>query len=161
MVSRLTVNLGDMQTKHGHGEGSSPVLYGETLVVNWDHEGNSFVVALDKRSGEELWRSPRDEVTSWGTPVVVEHEGKPQVVISGTERVRGYDLASGDASPVAAADRVYVTDLEGVTVVISHSAEPTLLAQNRLNDRFAASAAIAGRELFLRGERYLYCIAEE
>ena len=99
MVSRLTVNLGDMQTKHGHGEGSSPVLYGETLVVNWDHEGNSFVVALDKRSGEELWRSPRDEVTSWGTPVVVEHEGKPQVVISGTERVRGYDLASGDASP--------------------------------------------------------------
>ena len=52
-------------------------------------------------------------------------------------------------------------DLNGVTIVFSHSAEPTLLALNRLNDRFAASAAIAGKEMFLRGEKYLYCIAEE
>ena len=40
-------DLGDMHTKHGHGEGASPALYGETLVVNWDHEGPSFIVAFD------------------------------------------------------------------------------------------------------------------
>jgi hypothetical protein len=65
------------------------------------------------------------------------------------------------ASPVAAANRVYVTDLEGTTMVLSHTNPPRVLALNRLNDSVAASAAIAGRELFLRGEKYLYCIAKE
>ena len=67
------------------------------------------------------------------------------------------------SSPVAAADRVYITDRLGVTLVISHSDDenPKALSQNRLNDRFSASAAIVGRELFLRGEKYLYCIARD
>ncbi len=39
-----------MRSKHGHGEGSSPALHGNTLIINWDHEGRSFVVALDKRN---------------------------------------------------------------------------------------------------------------
>ena len=88
-------DLGEMQTKHGHGEGSSPALYGDTLIVNWDHEGQSFVAAFDKRNGKQRWKAAREEVTSWATPIVVEHAGKPQVVISGTHRVRGYDLATG------------------------------------------------------------------
>ena len=104
-----------MQTKHGHGEGSSPTLYGDTLVVNWDHEGPSAIVALDKVTGEQLWRVERDEVTSWATPIVVEVDDRPQVIVSGTKRVRGYDLETGQpiwecgglsdnvvASPVAA-----------------------------------------------------------
>ncbi|REJ90736.1 MAG: hypothetical protein DWQ34_16680, partial [Planctomycetota bacterium] len=64
-------DLGDMLVKHGHGEGASPALHDETLVVNWDHEGDSFLVAFDKRTGEERWRVPRDEVTSWATPIGV------------------------------------------------------------------------------------------
>ena len=262
------LDLGEMQSKHAHGEGASPALYGDTLVVNWDHEGPSFLAALDKSTGREKWRVPRNEVTSWATPVVVEVDDKPQVVVSGTERIRGYDLATGAviwecgglsanvvaspvagfgmvfagssydirallairvqgaqgdltgsdrivwrrsrgtpyvpspllyreslyflrhyqgvlsrveaktgaerhgpfrlggirnvyASPVAAAGRVYVTDLEGSTVVISHGAEPELLSFNRLDDSFGASAAIAGRELYLRGEENLYCLADE
>ena len=63
-------DLGDMLVKHGHGEAASPALYGETVIVNWDHEGESFIVALAKRTGEELWRQLRDEVTSWATPIV-------------------------------------------------------------------------------------------
>ncbi|MBT5621530.1 MAG: PQQ-binding-like beta-propeller repeat protein, partial [Verrucomicrobia bacterium] len=88
-------DLGDMQVKHGHGEGASPLLHGETVVVNWDHEGASLIVALAKRTGEELWRQPRDELTSWATPIVVTHDGQAQVVVSGTRRVRGYDLKTG------------------------------------------------------------------
>jgi outer membrane protein assembly factor BamB len=90
-----TKDLGRMNTKHGHGEGSSPALHGNTVVVNWDHEGQSFVMALDKQTGEERWKVVRDEVTSWATPIIVEHAGKPQLIISGTERVRSYDLATG------------------------------------------------------------------
>jgi outer membrane protein assembly factor BamB len=262
-------SLGQMHSKHGHGEGSSPALYGETLIVNWDHEEQSFVVALDKRTGNERWRVSRPEDTSWATPIVVEHAGKAQVVVPGTNRVRGYDLADGTvlwecgglssnivaspvtangfvyagssydtrnllairldgakgditgtkqvvwsrtrgapyvpspvlygdslytlqhyqgvisridvltgkddggpfrlgaisdvyASPVGAAGRIYVTSREGVTQVMSHGEKvPRILAVNRLDDSFSASAAIAGREMFLRGERFLYCIAEE
>ena len=257
-----------MQPLHGHGEGSSPALYGDTLVVNCDHEGQSFVAALDKRSGAVRWTIDRNEVTSWASPIVVKQDGVPQVIVSGTNRMRGYDLdtgkliwecgglssnivaspvysdgmvfagssyekrsllalrldgAKGDitgtnrvawtrshgtpyvpspllyddslyflghyqgvlsrvnartgkddpgafrlagiqdvyASPVGAADRVYITDRDGTTLVLSHAARPKVLAENRLDDRVNASASIAGGELFIRGERYLYCIAEE
>lgn len=261
-------DFGPMQSLHGHGEGASPALSGDTLIINWDHEGRSFIAALDKRTGDVRWKVERDEVTSWATPLVVEHAGRPQVVVSGTNRVRGYDLADGEilwecgglsanivaspvasdgvvyvgssydkrallairldgakgditgsdhvlwsrsrgtpyvpspllygdtlyflthyqgilnrvdaasgqdrpgplrlggvtevyASPVAAADRVYVTDRSGLTLVISHSDKPRLLAKNQLDDIFSASAAIAGRELFLRGEKNLYCLSDD
>jgi len=261
-------DLGKMLTKHAHGEGASPALYGDTLVVNWDHRGQSFAVAFDKTMGKQKWRVDRDEVTSWSTPIVVNHNGKPQVIISGTACVRGYDLQTGDvlweceglsnnvvaspvsgdgmvfagssydtrnilairldgakgditgtanvvwsrrrgppyvpspllygdslyflahyqailsrvnaktgdndagpfrlegirdiyASPVGADGRVYITDQNGVTLVLSHSEIPRVLAVNKLDDSFSASAAIVGKELFLRGKSYLYCIAEE
>jgi outer membrane protein assembly factor BamB len=88
-------DLGDMTVKLGFGEGSSPVLAGDRLVVQWDHEGESFVVALDANTGRELWRRSREETTSWATPLVVEHAGKAQVITSATSKVRAYDLASG------------------------------------------------------------------
>ncbi|HEY2249438.1 MAG TPA: PQQ-binding-like beta-propeller repeat protein, partial [Planctomycetaceae bacterium] len=88
-------DFGLLQPLHGHGEGSSPALYGETLIVNCDHEGQSFVVALDKRTGKERWRTDRKEVTSWASPIVVKQGESPQVIINGTTRVRGYDLATG------------------------------------------------------------------
>ena len=91
------VDLGDMTTRLGYGEGSSPALWGDTLVINWDHEGDSFVVALDKRTGKELWRKDRPgELTSWSTPVIREHEGREQVIVAGAERTRSYDLRNGD-----------------------------------------------------------------
>ena len=65
------------------------------------------------------------------------------------------------ASPVAAAGRVYITDLQGTTLVISDSDTPEVLGLNRLDEVVSASAALVGRELFLRGERHLYAIAEE
>jgi outer membrane protein assembly factor BamB len=89
-------DLGDLATRRDFGEGSSPLLAGEALVVNWDHEGDSFIVALDRRTGRELWRHGRDEVTSWSTPLAVEVDGRTQVVVSASGRIRGYDLASGE-----------------------------------------------------------------
>ncbi len=260
--------LGKMHSKHGHGEGSSPALYQDTLIINWDHEGQSFILALNKTTGDQLWRQDRKEVTSWASPIVVVVEGQPQVILAGTERIRGYDLASGTpiwecgglsnnvcatpvaadgiliagssydvramlaielagatgditgtdqvlwsttqrtpyvpspllyrgkvyflrhyqgiltqldartgaeeigpfringirdvyASPAAAADRIYITDREGVTIVLSHSEMPRMLSANRLDDRFSASPAIVGKELFLRGEQFLYCLANQ
>jgi outer membrane protein assembly factor BamB len=90
------LQLGKMETRNGFGEGSSPSVHGDMLVVQWDHEGPSFIVALDKRTGEVKWRRERDEPTSWATPLIVEVDGRAQVVTAGTNRVRSYDLATGE-----------------------------------------------------------------
>ena len=260
--------LGRMHSKHGHGEGSSVVLAGGRVIVNFDHQGQSYVAAYDKRTGERLWKRDRDEVTSWATPIVVEHGGQHQVIVSGTGRVRAYDLetgevvwecgglsanvvaspvaadgmvyaassydtrallairlegASGDitgseqvvwnrfrgtpyvpspllygrtlyflshyqnvlscvdvetgknrhgphrlegihnvyGSPVGSAGRVYITDLDGTTQVLSHSDELEVLATNHLDDSFSASAALIDGEFYLRGRHFLYCLAED
>ncbi|MDP7052055.1 MAG: PQQ-like beta-propeller repeat protein [Verrucomicrobiota bacterium] len=259
-------DLGKMEVKHGHGEGASPALHGDTVVINWDHEGDSFVVALNIATGRELWRQPRDEPTSWSTPIIIEHAGKPQVIISATHAIQAYDLATGRviwscggmpnnvvaspvaqegiviagasyvrksmlaidlngakgnltdtnkvlwrrrtgtpyvpslllhkgtlyffhhyqnilsiadartgkehgpfriplrsvyASPVAAADRIYLTDLSGTTLVLAHGKQAKVLARNELGEPMSASPALVGRELYLRGARHLFCIAEK
>ena len=262
-------DLGKMQTLHAHGEGTSPVLAGNLLIVCWDHEGDSFLYAFDKQTGQQRWKVPRDEKTSWSTPLVVDQAGKSQVIVSATKRVRGYDIltggqiwecagltenvvsspvfshglviagnsyyrqamlairlegATGDvtttdhvawrlgrmtpyvsspllyddtlyflehnqnvllrldpatgkprseplrlsgihdfifASPVGAAGRLYVMGRDGTTVVLRHDSKNETLAVNRLEDSFSASPALVDGELYLRGERYLYCLAEK
>ena len=258
--------FGHMQTRNTFGEGSSPVLHGDTIVVNWDHEAGSFIVALDKHSGEEKWRQNRDEGTSWSTPLVITDADPVQVVTSATKRVRSYEFSSGKllwecgglgagcvaspaasagivfamsghrdpallairyagasgditgsdsvvwrlaagtpyvpspllygntlyfaqrndgilscyntqtgqphysrerleeikgiyASPVGADGRVYILGRNGVTYVLKHGPKFEVLAINKLNDRFTASPAVAGGEIYLRGHERLYCIA--
>ncbi len=261
-------HFGQMHTKHGHGEGSSPALHDETLVVNWDHEESSFIVAIDTQSGNIRWRRDRAEVTSWSTPLITNVDGATQVIVCGTDRVRGYDLETGEdvwqcggmsanivatpvaeneivyvgssyekrmlmairltdargdvtgsnhviwsrargtpyvpspllyegalfylahyqnvitrvigetgedapgamrlgelgnvyASPVGAGGNVFITDLDGTTQVITNSDIPRTVAVNRLGEPISASMAIVDREIFLRGEEHLFCIAEE
>lgn len=259
-------DLGDMRTRNSFGEGSSPALKGNTVVILWDHEGDDFIVALDRQSGKELWRQKRDEPTGWSTPLIVESGGKPVVVVNGTNKVRAYDLATGTllweaggqtanaiptpvsfdgrvivmsgfrgkalqviqlggsgdltgsssivwsaskntpyvpspllygnhlfffsgndallsildattgkpgveaerlnglqgiyASPVGAADRVYLLGRNGGALVIKNSNQLEVLATNMLDDGFDASPALAGNDLFLRGRQSLYCLAE-
>jgi outer membrane protein assembly factor BamB len=261
-------DLGDMSTRNGFGEGASPALHGSVLVVNWDHEGQSFVVALDKRTGRELWRRDREEVSSWATPLVVEIAGRAQVITTGTNKVRSYDLQTGEgiwegpgltvnaipsplesegvvyltsgfrgsvayavrladakgdiesssailwrrdrdtpyvpspllyqgvfylvksnsgiltaldartgealfgperiepiaeiyASPVAAAGRVYILGRDGNAMVLAAGRKLEVLAKNSLDDGFDASPVLSGKEMYLRGYRYLYKLAGE
>ncbi len=88
-------DLGRMKIKVGFGEGISPVLHRDAVIVNWDHEDGSFIVRLDAATGVEKWRAARDEGTTWTTPLVVEKDGVAQVIVNGTKRTRSYDLATG------------------------------------------------------------------
>ena len=88
-------DFGKMTTRNGFGEGSSPTLEGNMIIVPWDHEGASALYALDKLTGKTIWKTDRDEPTCWATPLVVEHDGKKQIVMNGQNFARGYDLASG------------------------------------------------------------------
>lgn len=87
-------SLGKMRTRNSFGEGASAALEGNRLIVPWDHEGDSFVAALDTANGEIVWKTPRDEATTWGTPLIVKHKGRTQVIINGTS-VCSYDLTDG------------------------------------------------------------------
>jgi outer membrane protein assembly factor BamB len=84
-----------MKIKLGFGEGTAPLLDGNRLFLVFDHEAGSFMVALDKRTGKELWRVPRDEATSWSTPLAIEHAGRRQVIVAATTKVRSYDPENG------------------------------------------------------------------
>jgi outer membrane protein assembly factor BamB len=265
-VHRWSRDLGRMTTKLTFGEGSSPALAGDALIVVMDHEGQSFIYALDKNTGRTLWKKARDEDTAWATPVIAEVNGKRQVIVSATKYIRSYDLQTGAeiwrcggqtqnvipspvmaggmlyctsgirgselqaielghtgdltgtgavrwqvsratpyvpspllydgrlyvcfmnrpaiscyeadtgklnfieehleagkdlyASPVGAAGRVYFAGRNGTTVVIRNADALEILATNRLNDRFDASPALAGGEIFLKGKKNIYCISE-
>jgi outer membrane protein assembly factor BamB len=261
-------DFGDMRIAMSFGEGSSPGLHGNTLVVTWDHEGgDSFIIALDKTTGKTLWKKPRPEKTSWATPLFVQQDGKTQVIASATGKIRGYDLATGEviwecggltanviptpvagdgfvycasgfrgnallairlggqgdltgtdaitwrvakatpyvpspllyqgrlycfsgnngllscfeaktgkplleaerleafqnvyASPIAAAGRIYFLGRNGATVVIKPSDKLEILSTNKLEERTDASPVAVGGDLLIRGQEWLYCLAEQ
>ncbi len=76
----------------GWGTASSPVLHRDRLYLVSDNEEQSYLLALDKRSGKELWRVDRDEKSNWSTPYVWENEQRCEVVTAGSGKVRAYDL---------------------------------------------------------------------
>ena len=89
-------DLGRLKTKMMFGEGSTPALVGDALIVVMDHEGQSTIYALDKTSGRTLWQKDRDEMTSWATPLGVEVDGRQQAIVNANSFVRAYDVLTGD-----------------------------------------------------------------
>jgi outer membrane protein assembly factor BamB len=261
-------DLGDKYMRNTFGEGSTPALHKDRLFYVWDHQKESFIIALDKRTGNELWRVKRDEIDTWATPLVVERGGVTQVIVPGMNRVRSYDAANGQivwetagltmnpipspvygdgmvfltsgfrgnslkavrldgakgditntpavawtmdrdtpyvpsplwyegilyflktnnglltavdaktgkphyqaqriegvpnvfASPVAAAGKIFVVGREGATAVIKPGPTLQVVATNTLDDHFDASPALVAGEMYLRGVKSLYCVAEK
>lgn len=258
-------DFGDMRTRNEFGEGSSPTLAGDKIIVPWDHEGPSRLYALNKLTGEIIWEVERDEPTNWATPLVVEHDGRQQVVMNGQNYARSYDLETGKelwrcdgqtqrpaasavamgdtvfvtsgfrgsflgafeldgrgdiegtpdvlwtkqrdtpdvaspllsngrlyyykaktgiltcldaatgephyasqrtrlrttyASPVAAGGFVYLSDRDGTTIVIKDADQFEVVATNNIGETIDATPAPVDDQLFLRGERHLFCIEE-
>jgi outer membrane protein assembly factor BamB len=88
-------DLGSYRMAMGHGTGSSPALADGRLFVQCDNEEKSFLVALDARTGKELWKTSRPERTGWSTPLVWKNKERTEVVCIGSPRVRSYDPATG------------------------------------------------------------------
>jgi outer membrane protein assembly factor BamB len=104
------------------GSGSSPILAGGKLILNEDHDINSFLLAVDPASGKTVWKTERDGFTrSYATPVLWNSGGKPQLVVAGALQLVGYDLDTGkqlwsvdglarivNTTPVIQGDRLFV-----------------------------------------------------
>ena len=88
-------DLEPMHMRMAFGEGIAPVLHGDSLILQNDHEGQSYIVVLDKSTGDERWRAERAERSSWPQPIVVAYDGREQLVTSST-RVRSYDFETGE-----------------------------------------------------------------
>jgi outer membrane protein assembly factor BamB len=84
-----------MRMRLQFGEGSAPAIYNNLLIHNFDQESGSFVIALDRRNGKEVWRVSRDEISSWSTPAVIDYKGKKQIIISASKKVRAYNPEDG------------------------------------------------------------------
>jgi outer membrane protein assembly factor BamB len=259
-------DFGKMATRNSFGEGSSPTIEGDKIIVPWDHEDLSYLYALDKSNGKTIWRTERDEPSCWATPLVIEHKGKKQVIANGQTSARAYDLETGEelwrcggqtdrpvaspvaanelvfvgsgfrgsflgafrpdgrgdiehtenvawtidrdtpdiaspllssgriyfhkgksgllscvdaatgrphysatripglrtiyASPIAAGGHVYLTGRSGTTVVIKDADAFDIVATNSVGETVDATPAPVGNQLFIRGEKHLFCIAE-
>ncbi len=109
------------KTRYGWGPASSPVLHGDHIYLVNDNDEHSYLLALDKATGKELWRTDRDEKSNWSTPYVWENNRRTEIVTAGTGAVRSYDLAGKMlwslkgmssitiATPYADGDLLYVT----------------------------------------------------
>jgi outer membrane protein assembly factor BamB len=84
-----------MKMRMAFGEGMGPVIADDRLLLVFDHDAGSFMVALDKATGKELWRVARDERSGWAAPLVVDFKGRKQVIVPGSTKVRSYDLRDG------------------------------------------------------------------
>lgn len=121
-----------MRMRMQFGEGIAPALHGDRLIVSCDQESGSFIVVLDKKTGKELWRKTRDEISAWSAPLVIDHSGRKQLIVSATNKVRSYDLITGDLiwecaglGPNVIPAPVYA---DGMVVVMSGFRDPNLLA---------------------------------
>lgn len=126
-------NLGvQMRMRLQFGEGVAPVLDRDRLILTFDQEAGSFIVALDKRTGKELWRNARAEVSSWSTPLIIAHAGRRQVVVPASGKVRSYDVQTGKLIWECAGLGTNVIPApvyhDGIVYVMSGHRDPKLMA---------------------------------
>jgi len=174
-------DFGDMTTRGMFGEGASPALAGDRLIIIWDHEGGSFIVALDKRTGRELWRKERKERSSWTTPLVVEVGGRLHAIVPGANRTRAYDVATGDViweaggltdnvipTPVTGHGLVYVTSgfrgnsVQAIKLTAKGDVTDTdqIVWSLRKGTPYVPSPVLSGDRLFFTksNDAYLSCV---
>jgi outer membrane protein assembly factor BamB len=146
-----------MRMRNAFGEGTAPVLDGDRLILGFDQEENSYLLVLDKRTGNEIWRVDRDEVSAWSPPLVTEVSGKKQIIVSATRRVRAYDYDTGKVIWETAGLGTNVIPapvvFQNVVVVMSGHRDPNLLAI-----RLGRSGDLTGSDAILwtnqRGNSY-------
>lgn len=142
-------DLGAFPMQAGWGTGSSPVIHGETVFVQCDNEKQSFLVALDKRTGNEQWRKARDEQSNWSTPYLWKNNQRTELVAAGGKKMRSYDPASGALLwEMDAAGRASASPVGNDELLLVDSAHRLLGSPARL----AAIRAGAGGDISLKGK---------
>ncbi|HAV63633.1 MAG TPA: serine/threonine protein kinase [Verrucomicrobiales bacterium] len=80
------------QTLYDYGAAGSPIVHDGQVIVLYDNQETSYIASYDARTGTETWRQPREEKSTWATPFIWEHDQRTEIITSGKQRIRSYDL---------------------------------------------------------------------
>lgn len=117
-------SLGEYPMQAGWGTGSSPVIHGNLVFLQCDNNTSSFLAALDKKTGDEVWRVAREEKSNWSTPYVWKNKVRTELVVAGGTKMRSYELETGkllwemagsgrtSVSPVADDEMIYLDSVQ-------------------------------------------------
>ncbi|HXD30501.1 MAG TPA: PQQ-binding-like beta-propeller repeat protein [Pyrinomonadaceae bacterium] len=141
----------DYQWEHG----SSPVIFRDLVIIQADVQKDSFIAAYDLKSGKLVWKTPREEISSWGTPTVYDSKTRPEVITNGSKAIRGYDPITGKElwrltpnsevttpTPFVAQDLIFVTSGYAPIQPI-YAIKPGAVGDITLKDGKESSDAIA------------------
>jgi outer membrane protein assembly factor BamB len=93
-LGRMNVGAYDIP-RFEWGTASSPIIYDGKVIVQCDQQKGSFLIAVDVKTGKQVWRTERDELPSWGTPTVYPGKDRAELITNGSKFIRGYDPATG------------------------------------------------------------------
>ncbi len=121
-----------MRMRLAFGEGTAPVLHDNTLLLGFDQEEGSYLLALDKTTGKQIWKVDRDEPSAWSPPLVLTHEGQKQIIVAATNKTRAYEFATGKLIWECAGLGTNVipapVTAKGIVYVMSGHRDPNLMA---------------------------------
>jgi len=108
------------------GGGCSPVIHNRMVILQCDVQKDSFIAAFNVKDGTPLWKTPRDDVPTWGTPTVYTAQENSQIIVNGYRHIGGYDIETGVEiwklkgggdipvpTPIVAEDLIYITNAHG------------------------------------------------
>ncbi|HEY2414634.1 MAG TPA: PQQ-binding-like beta-propeller repeat protein [Pirellulaceae bacterium] len=88
-------DLGNYPTQMDWGTGSSPIIHGDLVFIQCDNDKSSFLIALNKKTGDEVWRVTRDERSNWCTPLIWKNDSRTELIVGGGTKMRSYDPTTG------------------------------------------------------------------
>lgn len=159
------------------GGGSSPIIHKEMVIIQCDVQKNSFIAAFNLKNGDELWKTLRSDVPTWGTPTVYTGEKHSQIIVNGYKHIGGYGLETGSEiwkmrgggdipvpTPVVGNGLVYITNAHGrmspiYAVRLSAAGDISLAENSSSNKHIAWSYSRGGNYIptpIVYGD-YLYC----
>ena len=159
------------------GGGSSPIIHKQMVFIQCDVQKSSFIAAFNLKDGTQLWRTPRNDVPTWGTPTVYSGKKHSQIIVNGYKHIGGYDIETGKEiwkmtgggdipvpTPIVAHNLIYITNAHGrmsplYAVRVSAAGDVSLAKDTSSNQYVAWSYSRGGNYIptpIIYNE-YLYC----
>ena len=160
--------------------GSSPIIHNQMVIIQCDVQKNSFIAAFDLKDGTPIWKTPRNDVPTWGTPTVYAVNEHSQIIVNGYKHIGGYEIETGKEiwklrgggdipvpTPIVAHNLIYITNAHGgmspIYAVHVAATGDISLAENESSSQYIAWSQSRGGNYIptpIIYNEYLYCCAD-
>lgn len=137
------------ETRYAWGTAASPIIHGDKLIIVNDNIEDSFIIALDKKTGEVIWKKGREEGSNWATPFIWENAQRTEIITAGTDKVRAYDLDGNQLWEL--------TGMSSITIAVPFSSDGLLYissgyVMDKLRPAYAIRPGASGDITLAEGE---------